>query len=292
MAILDISKKTDVLASYADWLTHRLNSNEVYIRTDSNHISHIEFNSSNVDYITLRTKNPQKLYPLLSESSKLKDYNYYIEFTLTAYNTDIEPSMPDKMELVEMFKDISKKTDKRVVWRYEPIIFTQKYNIGWHIFMFRFFLEKLADYTDSCVISFATPDEKIRNKIQFDNTPKTYNDFINFCKKLNSIAESNNIALYHNTEGYDIEYQTGIRSEKALTKQINKAFTGHENLCTERIDIGKYNTCTNNCLFCSKNNNDYKLVESSKLYDPQAAILCDMIKPTDIITDMVLKTGS
>lgn len=65
-------------------------------------------------------KNPMPMFKRLSE---LEKYNYYFQFTLNAYNKDVEPNIPSKNDIIiPAFQRLSREIGKeRVVWRYDPI---------------------------------------------------------------------------------------------------------------------------------------------------------------------------
>ncbi len=67
--------------------------------------------------------------PMLPRLSELDAYKYYFQFTLTGYGKDIEENLPDKKEqLIPAFQELAGRIGKkRVIWRYDPIVFTKKY---------------------------------------------------------------------------------------------------------------------------------------------------------------------
>ena len=85
-----------------------------------------------VDCIVFWTKNPEPMFARLDE---LNAYKYYFQFTLTSYGKDIEYNIPHKKKtMIPIFQNLSDKIGKeKVIWRYDPIIFTDKYNLGYHL---------------------------------------------------------------------------------------------------------------------------------------------------------------
>jgi len=60
-----------------------------------------------------------------------------------------------KREIFETFIELSGKTGKeRVIWRYDPVFFTNEINIDYHVTYFEKIARRLSDYTEKCVISF------------------------------------------------------------------------------------------------------------------------------------------
>lgn len=67
--------------------------------------------------------------------NRLRHYHYYFQFTLTGYGNDIEPYLPDKREqMIPIFQRLSSMIGKeKVIWRYDPIVITDKYSVEYHI---------------------------------------------------------------------------------------------------------------------------------------------------------------
>jgi spore photoproduct lyase len=86
----------------------------------------------------------------------VEGYHFYFHFTLTPYGQDIEGAvLPSKDELIQTFIQLSKKIGKeKVIWRYDPILLTDKIDIDFHKTEFLKLAESLQGYTDKCVISF------------------------------------------------------------------------------------------------------------------------------------------
>ena len=169
--ILSVSRRTDIPSFYSDWFFNRLKAGFLYVRNHMNphHISKIDLSPELVDCIVFWTKNPE---PMLSRLNELKDYSFYFQFTLTGYGTDIESNVPHKRDkMIPIFQDLSSKIgSNRMIWRYDPILFTTKYTPEYHIKAFRQIAESLNGFTNRCVISFvdiyAKFDAFLRNQIQ------------------------------------------------------------------------------------------------------------------------------
>ena len=88
--IISASRRTDIPTYYSDWLFNRLKEEYVLVRNPMNihQIGRINLSPDVVDGIVFWTKNP---VPMLNRLSELERYNYYFQFTLTAYDKDVEP---------------------------------------------------------------------------------------------------------------------------------------------------------------------------------------------------------
>lgn len=104
---------------------------------------------------------------MLEHLSCLEGYPFYFQFTLTPYGTDIEPGLPPKKKLISVFQELSGLLGPdRVVWRYDPILFTKTYSLEFHLKEFAQMAQELAGKTTQCVISFVDPYMKKRKNFR------------------------------------------------------------------------------------------------------------------------------
>lgn len=105
-------------------------------------ISKISLSPNVVDGIVFWTKNPE---PMLDGLNILKDYVYYFQFTLNSYGKDVEANIPSKNDfIIPTFQKLSRIIGaERVIWRYDPILLSHKYNIEYHL---RYFEEIAKSY--------------------------------------------------------------------------------------------------------------------------------------------------
>lgn len=264
--ILSVSRRTDIPAFYSDWFINRLREEVVWVRNPMNYhsISQINLTPNVVDCIVFWSKNPQPMFKYLDEIDR--KYKFYFQYTLNAYEKDMEPYLPDLDVRLENFIFLAKKYGKeRVIWRYDPIIITPKYNIDWHIDKFEYIATKLKNYTNACVFSFLDIYDKIKNNLSKLGIQEiTNNLMIEISKKLKIIADKNKIELRTCSEDIDL-LDLGIKKSccidpnliseiigckiKASKDKNQRASCG----CVESIDIGQYNTCRHGCIYCYAN---------------------------------------
>lgn len=115
-------------------------------------VSKVNLSPDLVDCFVFWSKNPE---PLIKNLDKIKDYNFYFQFTLTPYDKTIEGNLPDKEKVIETFIKLSEIIGKdKVIWRYDPIILTDKLTLQYHMEKFQYLMERLNKYTEKCVISY------------------------------------------------------------------------------------------------------------------------------------------
>ena len=131
--IISASRRTDLPSCYSQWLFNRLKEKYVLVRNPVNihQISKIDLSPDVVDAIVFWTKNPA---PMLGRLDELHKYNYYFQFTLSAYGPNVEQNLPSKNKvIIPVFQRLSKEIGKeRVVWRYDPIFLNEQYTLDYH----------------------------------------------------------------------------------------------------------------------------------------------------------------
>ena len=296
--IISASRKTDIPAFFSDWFINRINEGFVCSRNPMypEKVSRIKLSPDVIDCIVFWTKNP---IPMISKLDKLKDYNYYFQFTLTGYDKDIEINLPDKTKLISAFQELSSKIGaEKVIWRYDPIFLNDKYTIEYHINTFKEMAKALNGYTKKCVISFLDFYPKINDRINHLNIRKISDKEINYlASELVKIAKANDIIIATCAEKIDLE-TLGIEHNACIDGNLIEMICGKKLKsvkkdpsqrelcqCIASRDIGTYGTCKNGCIYCYANPDNDEINNNFTKYDPLSPILCDTLKTGDIISD-------
>ena len=152
--ILNTGQRTDIPAFFPEWLANRIKKGFVLVRNPYNPslVTRYEINPQVVDAIGFCTKNPAPFFPYLD---LVKDFGQFWYVTITPYEKDIEPGVPDKSEVIESFKYLSRAVGVGAVgWRYDPIFVDSKYTVDFHLRAFEKMASELEGYTKIVVISF------------------------------------------------------------------------------------------------------------------------------------------
>ncbi len=301
--ILSVSRRTDIPNYYADWFLNRIKDGYAYVRNPMNHhqVSRINLSPEVVDCIVFWTKNPK---PLMERLDELAAYPYYFQFTLTGYGRDMEWNIPHKKkEIIPAFCALSEKIGKeRVIWRYDPIIFTQRYSPEYHLHAFEQIAGALQGYTQKCVISFVDQYAKNKKRLEQINAFQPDKDeWMAFAKQLSRIAKKCGISIGTCAETIDLESCNIAHNcciDRALIEQITgrrlkvgkdknqRAACG----CVESVELGAYNTCKNACIYCYANDSIERVRRTCSQYDPMSPILCGTILPQDSISERKVKS--
>lgn len=296
--ILSVSRRTDIPSYYSEWFLNRIKGGFVYVRNPMNphQVSRVDLSPEVVDCIVFWTKNPK---PMIGRLEELAGYDYYFQFTLTGYGKDVERNLPDKREvLIPVFQELSAKIGKeRVIWRYDPVIFTRRYTPEYHLKAFGQIAASLQGYTEKCVISFVDLYAKIKRGMATLGAFELEEEkLMGFAKEISKIARENGMAAGSCAESMDLA-QCGIEHNSCIDKALIEKITGcrlkagkdrnqrPECGCVESVEIGTYNTCKNGCIYCYANDNEENIAKSCSVYDPESPILCGLLNEKDRITE-------
>ena len=196
--IISASRRTDIPAFYSDWFINRLNAGCCLVKNPFNpqQIRRVSLLPQDVDGIVLWTKNAA---PLLPKLSVLEPFKYYFQYSITPYHTDIESGIADKKAVViPAFLELAKRLGKsRMVWRYDPIVITQRYDFDYHVGAFTRLCELLTGSTEKCVISFVIDYKSVsKNLRNIGHIEWELAEKIQLAQTLLTIAENHEITLH------------------------------------------------------------------------------------------------
>lgn len=299
--IISASRRTDIPSFFSEWFIKRLEEKYVYVRSPFNFklISKISLSLEVIDGIVFWTKNAVPMIPKLNRLGALP---FYFHWTVNPYGKDIEPYLPSKNDtLIPGFKRLSDKLgNDRVIWRYNPIVFTGKYTAAYHLYYFEKLSNKLSGYTKRCIVSFLDYYEDTRqNMCGLGLTDKTDMEKIEMISKFADIAQKYHISLEICT---DSQKPVGIKKACCVDKAIFEKIQGYpislgkdpgqrsECRCMESIDIGMYNTCGNGCLYCYANHSKGKLLYHQKHHHPDSPLIIGNVEEDDVIKERIVSS--
>lgn len=294
--IISASRRTDIPSYYSDWFFNRVKEGYVYVRNPMNprQISHVSLSPDVVDGIVFWTKNPE---PMLNRLDLLRDYAYYFQFTLNPYGKDVERNIPSKNDMIiPAFQRLSSEIGKeRVVWRYDPILLSEKYTMDYHRKYFALMADRLAEYTEKCTVSFIDIYQKIqKNTSRLSIVKPSENQMIDLMGTFSQIAKDHGIYIDTCAEEIDLS-GLGIGHASCIDKnRLQRIGNYRLNLvrdknqrpacgCVASIDIGAYNTCQNGCIYCYANQSDARVNRCHNSHDPKSPLLFGNVSTEDKI---------
>lgn len=302
--IISASRSTDIPAFYSKWFFERLEKG--YVKWVN------PFNRRNIQYVSFEkvrvivfwSKNPLPITKYLKILDE-KGINYYFQFTLNDYEDErFEQGIPSLKERIKTFQTLSNLIGKeKVIWRFDPLILTEKINIDNLLERISKIANHLILYTDKLVYSYVDiaiyknvlknilkniikEDESIFNSKNILKSEFNIEQKIEFAEKIQKLSKdwrkiNPNFKILTCSEDIELE-KYDISHNKCIDDDlIIKLFNSDEMLmeflsglklsnklkdkgqrkdckCIVSKDIGKYNTCLYNCIYCYANNSKKK----------------------------------
>lgn len=269
--IISASRRTDIPAFYWEWFQKRLQEQYVLVRNPLNlhQVSRISLRPEVVDGLVFWTKNPE---PMLKQLSVLDAYAYYFQFTLNAYAADVEAALPPLAVRIEIFRQLAQKIGaERMIWRYDPILLSARYDLQYHAAVFEELAAQLADSTKKCIISFLDYYPKIKAGLQLET-----------CAEAIELAD---LGIGH-ASCIDAELLGRVGGCRLDTVK-DKNQRG-ECGCAASIDIGAYNICLHGCIYCYANDSRRQLQQITA-GNSSSPLLCSELEPADKVTERNLR---
>lgn len=302
--IISASRRTDIPAYYSDWFFNRIKDGYVLVRNPMNmrQISRIKLTPDVVDGIVFWTKNP---IPMLARLDELKEYMYCFQFTVTPYGRDAEPNIPDKNEaILPAFKKLSNLIGAdRVIWRYDPIMISERYPIEYHVKAFAKIAAELHEYTHKVTVSFI--DEGYRgvknNAKELSLSPFPPETQAETGARLAEIAHGCGLAIDTCAEKIDLQ-KYGIEHARCIDGRLfSKLLCCRLNVekdkaqrpqcgCAASIDIGMYNTCPNACRYCYANYIQNTVSRNFEKHNPLSPLISGEVSEGDKINDRAVNS--
>ncbi len=301
--IISASRRTDIPAFYSQWFFNRIKERYVLVPNPFNPkmISKVSLDPAVVDCIVFWTKNP---LPMIPKLDKLQDYKYYFQFTLNPYGPDIENNLPSIEKRIDIFKRLSDRIGKeKVVWRYDPVLTNETYNVQFHKDAFAEIAESLKDHTEKCMLGFIDHYQHIRKTVgKFNIHPLKMEDIEEMAVSFKESISHYPILLDTCTVKVDLrhlEIPSGLCVDKALIERIvgypisAKKDKNQRNICNciESIDIGTYESCLNGCIYCYAIKGNYNTAEfNSRKHDKDSPMMIGNVIEGDTIKEREMKS--
>lgn len=299
--IISASRRTDIPAFYSEWFMNRVGAGVVAVPNPMNRkqVSWISLRPSDVEAIVFWTKDARPLLPHLEELDEC-GYRYYFQYTLTGYPRALEPGTPSCQEAVKTMRMLSARLGRgRVVWRYDPIIFSADLDETYHLSTLERLGEALEGASERLVVSFVDLYRKARTNLARATTgglgpisdAPVHMALNEFASQVAEIGRAHGFQVQSCAEAVDLS-GTGIAPgrcvDSALLEQLfgrpfgHRKDTGQREACgcVQSRDIGMYDSCLHGCVYCYANSSDARaLGNRRRLHDPISPCLLGSTDP-------------
>ena len=300
--ILSVSRRTDIPAFYTPWFVNRIREGFVLVRNPMNYhqVSKVNLSPDVIDCIIFWTKDATPILPHLSAVGEI--YPFYFQYTLNAYGKEMEASLPEPNEKIATFRKLSEQIgSERVIWRYDPVLLSDRYTVEWHMEQFRKTAQSLTGYTKRCIISFVDLYEKVKKNLNGLNARECSDaDIARLAASFSETAREYGLVLQTCAERVDLR-QYGIVHGSCVDAELIAKIIGwklnakkdpnqrSECGCVESLDIGQYNTCRHGCRYCYATFNPQSVATFSERHDPTSPFLIGGPEEEDKVTERKMK---
>ncbi|MEJ3600049.1 DUF1848 domain-containing protein [Vibrio vulnificus] len=298
--IISASRRTDIPAFYTPWFMNRVRAGFLLTRNpfNSNQISRVSLLPADVDAIVFWTRNPRMLMTHINELDDF-GFNYYFQYTITAYPKLIEASVPRPHRAIDTFIKLSDRVGPdRVIWRYDPILVSNLVDLDEHKRVFAKIASMLYGKTKKVVISFSDFYKKTERNLssvdglRYVDITQNRDMLTDLVTYMSFVARKYDMLIETCAEEIDTK-ELGVTHGKCIDDNlINKLFAVPvKNIkdrnqreacgCIKSIDIGVYNTCLHECSYCYATFNKQSVLENKAKHDPFSPFLIGGVEGVD-----------
>jgi len=266
--VISASRRTDIPAFYADWFMNRIRAGFCEVHNPVTGKKYrVDLKPEDVEAIVFWTRNPRPLMKYLPELDST-GYKYYFQQTILGYPREIDPGSPPLDEAMAAFVELSQRIGKeKMVWRYDPILFSNITPFEWHIDRVSDILKNIGSHAGRLVISIidsyrkSMPRMKTIEGFRPDDgifEAETYEGLLKWIgremKKAGlpvfTCAEDIDLSRYSIVRGRCIDDELISRISGRGIPYVKDPGQRKACGCTKSKDIGENNTCFFGCKYC------------------------------------------
>lgn len=305
--IISASRSTDIPAFYADWFVERWKRGYVQWKNPFNG-TYLYVSFKKARMVVFWTKNAKPMLnhiDFLNEHVKNYYFQFSLnDYDKEKY----EGIVPPLSNRIATFKELSERIGKnKVIWRFDPLLLTEQIDVKELLSRIKNVGDQLRNHTEKLVISFADINiyRKVELNLKRENIPFrefSHSTMIEFAEGLARLNKDWGLKIGTCAESIDLR-QYGIEKNKCVDDDLIARLFGHDRElmkflgvkepdlfsqgqtnqtkkslkdkgqreacgCIISKDIGQYNTCPHECVYCYANTSKEearKNYESSKM---------------------------
>jgi len=298
--IISASRRTDIPALYSDWFMNRIRAGwcQVPNPLNYNQLSYISLRPDNVTAIVFWSKNPAPMLRYLDELDE-RGLRYYFQFTLNDYPKTLEPKIPRLEDRLETFQELSSRLGPlRIMWRYDPIIISNRTPLVFHLDKFSKIATALKGSTRRVMVSlvdyYQKTDRRLslleRRGFQFERGISHSPQALKLLEELAEIARYNGMEIFTCAEEFDFS-KVGVPPGRCIDGElISKLWSlkvptkkdptqRAACLCVVSKDIGMNDTCLHCCRYCYATRNAPVARRRHSQHDPNSPVIWGRSRP-------------
>lgn len=283
--VISASKRTDIPAFYSEWFLDKVRKGYCRVRNPYNpsQIKEVSLWPEDVAAVVFWTRRTKPIRPFLAELDA-RGLNYYFLYTVTGYPESCEPEMPPLTEALDDFLSVAEYVrPERVIWRYDPVLFSFGLDADYHRRNFRMLARQLSKGTKQVIVSFL----------------KRYRHSTGALKKLGCVCPSPQERGVFEQEFLSVAAEEGLAMAscgkrdsfaavpegKCIDEKLLRELFGlelssakdpgqpAECRCIRSIDIGRYSTCLHRCVYCYASRSFASAARYYREHDYRASML-------------------
>jgi hypothetical protein len=292
--IISASRRTDIAAFYSDWFMNRIRAGYCAVPNPMNprQVARVSLAPEDVTAVIFWTRSPTPLLAHLPEL-EARGFRYYFQITLLDSPRELDHKTPPLQAAVNAFQTLADRIGaERVIWRYDPIVYSSLTPPAYHIDKFGQIAALLNGYTQRSVISVVDHYRKVARRVA-DLRARGIDIYegeavsamiAHLMPALAATAAANGMALESCAETHNLT-SYGIRPGKCVDDALIRRGFGIDVTtkkdpaqraacgCVQSRDIGMYDTCLFGCQYCYATSSFDRARANHRAHDPHAAAL-------------------
>ncbi len=289
--IVSASRRTDIPAFYSRWFMNRLRAGFCEVRNPFNatQVSRVSLVPEDVEAIVFWTRDPRPLAPRLPELRAMGHEPFFL-FTLLDNPRVLDPKCPGPETAIPAFAALAEALPGRVVWRYDPVVLTEKTPPDWHRRTFERLCGRLSGLTGRVVVSLVEPYRKIAGRMAalagegYGPLPPDPEAALRLFADLRDMAAARGMTLATCSQPEMFE-AAGIPAGRCIDPAWIERHSGRPVAaakdpnqrprcgCAPSRDVGAYDRCLFGCRYCYATASFERAGAAFARHDPDAACL-------------------
>jgi hypothetical protein len=287
MNVISASRRTDIPGLYWPWFRQRLAAGYCHWVNPyhAGQVYRVSLAPADVAAIVFWTR---YVGPLLADLDRLRDYAFYVLWTLNGYPRALEARGPSLRRAVAAIRALSARIGpERVVWRYDPIVLSSLTPAAYHHARFAALAAQLSGATTQVRVSFCDPYARTQRRFAALTqtqgvafwTP-TGDERAAILADLAALAREQGMTLRTCAEDSPAA-RPGACVDPALLAQLRPDLEWRARptpsrpgcRCVAAVDIGAFDTCTFGCAYCYAATSAVTPPRRRREHDPQDSLL-------------------